>query len=687
MPHILARYVAGMSFRASLLAGVWALFFVLVLSGVHGSSIAALGEALEPGQPRREFALAPMQRWLALATGADDESFRTLCQTRARWVRSDEYLLWTPYAISQLNHRPRFPVVNELLPGGQNMLMIWTAPVAHVSLPARPATWGYFLFGGARGLAWQWWFPPFACFTALWLLFEILLDGHSRLAAFGALWFCWSAHTVAWSGLPAYVTFFPALCCVCAYHLLTTPRRSVMWANAAILGVALAGFVLVLYPPWQVVLAYVFGAIFAGLLLRRRQVESPTLSWRTRAVALTVAAVIAMGLVAAWAIDCRDGLRAMAGSVYPGQRVCLGGKYPPIRWFSGWFNLVTFYGSEDADGILPGRWRNQCEAASFYHFYPAVVLGLLLIPRIRRAARATTWLLVGVFALLAFFCLFGMPAWLAKTTLLSRTFEWRCDLAFGLISIVLSLDLLRGGRDSTPTGWSDGIAACAIGVAMAALCVFMADVTRREVGELLGWGFVAIAALVVGVTSYALVSGRRRLFAALVGSAVVATSFFFNPLARGLHSVQDLDLVRHIEWYNRQSPDGPPFWVCYGPLNSGVVVSALGGRTLAPIPFHPIAAWRELDQSGTDEQYYNRHAHFRLIPESSGSQFHFADRGKMVVEVRVPWDHPAFRRRGVRYVLVENGNCPEIRDDPRLRPVYRSLRYGHAIYEVVRSDR
>src|SRR6476620_6196100 len=117
IPHFLGRFVAGMSFRARVLTGTWVLFLALVLSGVHGSSIAALAENLEPGQPRRDFALTPIQRTLALATGGDGDSFRTPCHTQARRIRSDEYLLWTPYALSQLNHRPRFPIVNELLPG------------------------------------------------------------------------------------------------------------------------------------------------------------------------------------------------------------------------------------------------------------------------------------------------------------------------------------------------------------------------------------------------------------------------------------------------------------------------------------------------------------------------------------------------------------------------------------------
>src|SRR5206468_10819570 len=170
--------------------------------------------------------------------------------------------------------------------------------------------WGYFLFDDARGLAWQWWFPTFASFTVLWLLFELLLDGHTGLAGFGALWFCASAHTVAWSQLPAYATFFPALCCLCGYHVLTTPRRAILGANAILLGLGVAGFVMVLYPPWQVVLAYVFGAIFVGLMVRSRRADDSALARRWRLAAVGIAGMIAAAMVAAWAIDCRDGLRA-----------------------------------------------------------------------------------------------------------------------------------------------------------------------------------------------------------------------------------------------------------------------------------------------------------------------------------------------------------------------------------------
>ena len=155
-----------------------------------------------------------------------------------------------PFALSQLVQSPRFPVVNTSIGAdGQNMLVTQHAPVLHLVSMGRPVTWGYFFLGARRGLAWSWWFQPFACFTALMLLLEIVLRGRWKLAAFGAFLFCSSAYVVCWSQWPAYMVMFAAVVCLSAYHLLASRRRAVLVASAILLGVAIAGFVTDLYPP------------------------------------------------------------------------------------------------------------------------------------------------------------------------------------------------------------------------------------------------------------------------------------------------------------------------------------------------------------------------------------------------------------------------------------------------------
>src|SRR5262249_5454571 len=141
-------------------------------------------------------------------------------------------------------------------------------PVMHLASLARPATWGYFFLGPQRGLAWFWWFQIFGCFTGLYLLFVIILKGHSGLAAFGAFWFCGSAYIVCWSLWPARMTFYIAFGCVCAYYLIVSDRRFIQILCSVLLGLSTAGFGMMLYPPWQIALGFLFLFLFAGLFVR-----------------------------------------------------------------------------------------------------------------------------------------------------------------------------------------------------------------------------------------------------------------------------------------------------------------------------------------------------------------------------------------------------------------------------------
>jgi hypothetical protein len=72
-------------------------------------------------------------------------------------IRSDDYFIRFPLSLGQLSHRPKFPVINTNYWNGSNMLTepIYDVPVWHISALARPGSWGYFLLGAQRGLAWQ----------------------------------------------------------------------------------------------------------------------------------------------------------------------------------------------------------------------------------------------------------------------------------------------------------------------------------------------------------------------------------------------------------------------------------------------------------------------------------------------------------------------------------------------------
>src|SRR5262249_33717585 len=155
-----------------------------------------------------------------------------------------------------------------------------------------------------RGLAWQWWFQIFACFTAVYLLLLVVLRGNWALAAFGALWICESAYIVFLGYQPAQPLFYGALGTVSAYHLLKSTSIGAKLPCGLLLGLSAVGFVMVLYPPWQIPTAYLFLLIFAGLAIREKLYRSLRSMDRGTVAGLLAALLIAGVLLSAYIVSC-----------------------------------------------------------------------------------------------------------------------------------------------------------------------------------------------------------------------------------------------------------------------------------------------------------------------------------------------------------------------------------------------
>ena len=261
-----------------------------------------------------------------------------------RLIRADEWLVVTRMAIGQQNHQPPRPVVNTHLgPDGQNMLIVGMTgvPVAHLSALAKPATWGFFAFDLRRALAWYWWLPPFGCLIALWGVMAVLVPGRWGLGLATAAVFTSSGYVIAWSNWPAYAVLFPAAAFWLFFQL---PRIAGGWRLAAWpvgFGLSLAGFVLVLYPPWQITLGYLFALLTIAVWVRDR-------CWQRLGPPHVIALIASLGVfalvVGAWWMDARMAIDAMQATLYPGQRTTIAGGGMP--WFTsvrGFLNAHTLY--------------------------------------------------------------------------------------------------------------------------------------------------------------------------------------------------------------------------------------------------------------------------------------------------------------------------------------------------------
>ena len=666
--------ILALSSRTKALLGLWVIFLLLVVAGIHGSSTAVTADWWAPEKPYNGYLL-----WAPTGDGvaAKDDSRRDWLMARAQWIRWDELLFGTPLALSQLSHKPKFPVINTNIGVGQNMLISYHTPVWHIATLARPATWGYFLFGAQRGLAWYWWFQVFACFTVLYLLFEILLPGKSGLAAFGAFWYCASAYVVCWSLWPAHITFFIALSCLSAYHLFTAEKRATLVICAILLGLSLSGFVMIMYPPWQVSLGLLFLFLFAGLVIRDRLYDSFKSLYRVRLFALLGAAMLVIVLLGAFLYSCLADLKVMSATVYPGKRVSLGGDYSFPLLFKGMYNLVTIY--QHVQSLL-----NQSEAASFYYLFPAVFLALCLSQRFRKGIGAVGWLLVLYLTGMLVFFLVGAPEVIARLTFLSYVPPYRADAAIGLASIILCLLALtltdRQAREEA--NWWERL----MPWLSAALVSFLFFWHGRRFIQLtqeqnLTLTMVLIVSLVAGLLSYGLLSGRKVVFCALLGPILIYTTAFFNPLSTNLDHIYKSELAQQILRLNKES-GGQPLWLCYGGVHPGILVTALGGRSLSGLHWPPqVSLWRKVDPSGFREQAYNRYAQVQLAYGELHEGVRFNNSQEDALVVTLPPQAPMLKELGARFVLALEDAQKKI-ETGNLTLVYHSSSGAFSIYEI-----
>jgi hypothetical protein len=682
-PQIRAAFGRGLrplSPRDRFLGAVWLGFVILVAAGVHGSSTGATAPYWMPERPYTGTLLRKLPVPASIKKDASKEQLQTALLELPREIRWDELFGGTPFALSQLAQSPPFPVVNHSIGAdGQNMLVTQHAAVLHIASLGRPVTWGYFFLGARRGLAWSWWFQPFACFTALTLLLEVVLRGQWRLAALGALLFCSSAYVVCWSNYPAYITMFGATACLAAYHVLHSRRRAVRVTNAIVLGVATAGFVTDLYPPWQVPMGHVFGGLFVALAMRDRLLGDLPEPRRQRLWLAALAVLIAGVLVLAWWRACAADLQVMAHTSYPGRRVSTGGDLSFVSLFRGTYNLFTSY-----EKYKP--LKNPSEASSFYYFFPAVFALLCLSREVRRHFGPVGWFLAGYIGVMLMFLVEGMPARLAKALFLSYTPARSADIGLGVASIILSVHtaaVVRRVRASGRAIFADRwLVPPAVAAIVLAIFLIHAHKHHALVGKVPTHRVAIEASLVMALLSWAIAAGRPLLFAVPLALLQVATTFWFNPLATDLDHVYESELARAIREVKARSAS-PSLWAVFGGTHVGVLIEVLGDRSLTGIQWPPqLHGWSVLDPRGTHFATYNRYAEIEFYESSDPNVVSFDNPMEGVLHVALSPHNARLKELGVRYVLLMDKQQVPV-DETKLKPTYRSDHGHFTIYELL----
>ena len=627
--------------RTSILLLLFILFWLLSVLHLHGYSLS---------------------HWRAYI----DQSFpNEILLGEARGIRSDDWLVGIPFSLSQVVHKPSFPVLNNLIGYEQNMLMTQT-PVKHWVSIFRPHLWGYFI-GADFGLAWNWWFYVLGLLASFFLVFCLISGNRIGLSFLASLTLLYSPFIQFWSLNCAPLCIFMALCFIFVIHLLFSESKMKMFIFSLLLGWSGVSFILQFYPPYQVSLSYLFIFMVVGFIWKQWRGGVIVKNIPYKLFCLTIAAGLIIVFVSLFYQETKDVFQTMMNTAYPGQRFETGGGYPLWMLFS--------------NGFIPwtkikewGDFGNICEASSFLFLFPITGIFILRnLLRYRRNIDPFSCLIFLYILILLYWWLYGFSPIFSKLTLFSMMPVHRSKLGIGVADLVLLVSVLSHSNETVSKSKEKYVLSLIIGIYFI-LMVIMGMRVKDVLGSISDLN-IYFSALIVAVIS-GLVFVKSRWALPLVAVISIFLSGWFNPLVRGgTDYLIKNDLSKKIIELDRQAGGGTT-WVTYGSLVLPDLFRIIGIKCLNGVHYYPqFDLWSKLDYEVKYKSTYNRYAHIIFAVPEDKDTITFANPQHDVLTVTIHPDNLLFSKLKVDYILF-------VASDPAILNSAKSLEHIYSIGEM-----
>ena len=545
------------------------------------------------------FHLISIPIWNTILPDGSDAR-RGLISGQPRPIRMDDYAVGTPWLMAQAYRN--FPMVNENI--GDKMSAALVAPSRHINELFKPDHYGYFLFDLETGYSWMYNFRIYYALVGAMLLFMLLTGNNFWLSFVGSVWLGFSTGTASWAFIPspiiADVSFLFASMIYTLYS--RKPVAILLWGLSS--AYWLLAFILVLYPPYQVMFGYLLAVLFIGYIINHYKPDLLLDKWPLKALATVVALAVTGLVMYDFYTDMKPAIDAISNTVYPGKRSETGGTGFIANWFSEYFNWQV------GDQKFPQKWLNYCELAHYITFTP------IILPAMAYAfwqKQKIDWGLVLMAALVVAELLWitvGFPEWLAKATLWYVTPTRRAQIPFGITEVVFAVLFLsyvvRNPLPVKPVYTFIGAAA------ILAYMIYAGVVNVKDSDEFFRLGnlFVPIVFFTL-LGSLMLPTWQPQWRDIWFGAGILLfliPNYRLNPVSKGLSPISDNALYKAIQDIRKQEPNGK--WVVFGSQYLTYLLTATGVDCLTGVKYTPPRSiYRALDPKDTRDSAYNRYAH------------------------------------------------------------------------------
>ncbi len=316
-------------------------------------------------------------------------------------IRSDEWLVSTPFIFSQIKHEFS---KNNLNIGVDNATLIvhYNLPVYHFISLFKPQNYGFFFLDDERGFSFAWNYKVFGLLFSTFLLIMIFTENNFLLSILGGF-LVWLASFNQWwfsVPLPEIIISFNMFVVFFAYFINARDKIYVILYPLCSIYFFI-NFALSLYPPFQITLAYL-ALLLMGIVLFEYYRNKNYINVLLKII-ITIFCLIALSLFFYYYyIDIRTVVNIIMNTEYPGDRKLLGGGIDLAKYFSGYYDF--FYSSS----IFPKSYGNVCESSNFYFLFPCLI-PLLVVSIFKKhiSIDYKIWLLMFYIIIVSIWIFFG----------------------------------------------------------------------------------------------------------------------------------------------------------------------------------------------------------------------------------------------------------------------------------------
>lgn len=582
-----------------------------------------------------------------------------------RAIRSDEWALYTPMALSQYhNLSGSFPYFSDTVRAAStDVFLVYGQPVKEIAIIFRPFQIGYLFLDPGRGLSFFWYGRLIALFMVTFEFGMLITKSKKRLSFILSMLISLSPIIQWWFSINGLVEMiiFGQLALIIINKYIKEANYIKKSFYMIVLVVCAGGYILTFYPSWQISLFYVFLAVFIWIIWDNY--GKIKLSYKDFIIIIFGIILLSISMLHVL-IKSQDTINIIMNTAYPGNRFETGGGEIK-RFFNYAVNMFLPYKSSG----LP---TNMCEMAVFMDFFPLGIILAVIVMFIEKNKDKLLIVLLSCDLLLTMWCIIPFPKILAKLSLLSNSQPGRAFVAVGFINLLVLIRAIALKEKIL----NKKIVAVITGI-MAFVIVISAKLSYRDYfnKKMMLISFVFLCGTYIFFTAYE--SKKIRSMGTILCICLICISgAMVNPIQKGVEVIYQSSLINAISDINK---DEPGKWIVegmnYPQINYPIMA---GASTINSTNVYPdLERWRKFDLDGVNDNIYNRYAHINIYLNNQNTTTFIEGEAPDTFSINL--NVKDLKELDVKYIFTQN-NIEDISD---LNVSFEKL-YDNSDYKIYR---